>query len=418
MTSPHTDVVVLGAGVIGLSAALSLLERGRSVRVLEAATVGAGSSHGNCGTLTPSHAPPLAAPGVIRKALGWMLAPDAPLYIRPRWDPALWSWLLKAAARSNPRDWQASARAKAALLNHSRGLFAPRLAEWGIACEFEQNGLLYAFRSERGLQEVLDSLPDLRELGIEVAHWDRAAIREREPSLREGTVGGVYFPGDASLRPDRYVAGLADAVRRRGGHIDEQWRVRGVRSDAGQWEAQADDGRRVRGRQLLIALGAWSPLLARNLAVPMPIQPGKGYSITFERAPAVAPRHALVLKERSVCVTRWGSGFRLGSTMEFSGYDSRLTPARLDALCRAAAEYLESPVDAPRVEEWYGWRPMTWDDLPIIGALPGHAGAFAATGHGMLGVSMSLGTAELVAALMCGQAAAVDPAPYSPARFA
>ena len=134
----------------------------------------------------------------------------------------------------------------------------------------------------------------------------------------------------------------------------------------------------------MLALGAWSPRLARTLDLRLPIQPGKGYSITYER-PARCPRIPLVCKERSVCVTAWSSGYRLGSTMEFAGFDASLNRTRLDALERGAGEYLHEPVGPRRLEEWYGWRPMTWDDLPIIGRSPRHPNLVLATGHGMLG---------------------------------
>ena len=125
-----------------------------------------------------------------------------------------------------------------------------------------------------------------------------------------------------------------------------------------------------------------------------------------------------MLFERSVCVTAWDSGYRLGSTMEFSGYDRTLNRRRLDALERSAAEYLHEPVGPVKREEWFGWRPMTWDDLPIIGRVPGRDRLWLATGHGMLGVSMSTGTATLVADLICGRESAIDPTPYAPQRFA
>jgi D-amino-acid dehydrogenase len=147
------------------------------------------------------------------------------------------------------------------------------------------------------------------------------------------------------------------------------------------------------------------------------MQPGKGYSITYDR-PALAPKQPVVLYERSVCVTTWDSGYRLGSTMEFSGYDTSLNRRRLDALERGAREYLHEPVGPVKREEWFGWRPMTFDDLPIIGAVPGHRHLWLATGHGMLGVSMSTGTAQLVADLVCARTPRIDPLPYSPQRFA
>jgi D-amino-acid dehydrogenase len=172
-----------------------------------------------------------------------------------------------------------------------------------------------------------------------------------------------------------------------------------------------------RAREIVLALGAWSPALGRELGIAIPVQPGKGYSITYER-PAVCPRIPLTLKERSVCVTAWADGYRLGSTMEFAGYDSSLNRHRLDALVRGASEYLIEAEGPRRVEEWYGWRPMTWDDLPIIGRAPRYANLTLATGHGMLGVTLSAITGLLVSEIVCGRPPSVDPTPYLPSRFA
>jgi D-amino-acid dehydrogenase len=171
---------------------------------------------------------------------------------------------------------------------------------------------------------------------------------------------------------------------------------------------------------VVLAVGAWSPRLARRLDVPFlarAMQPGKGYSITYDR-PLLAPRRPLTLQERSVCASIWGSGYRLGSTMEFSGFDTTLNRRRLDALERAAREYLHEGVGPARREEWFGWRPMTVDDVPLLGPVPGRPRQWLATGHGMLGVSMSIATADLVADLVCGRTPALDPAPYRPERFA
>ena len=166
----------------------------------------------------------------------------------------------------------------------------------------------------------------------------------------------------------------------------------------------------------MFALGAWSPLLARQLDLRIPIQPGKGYSITYDR-PQRCPRIPLTLKERAVCVTAWNSGYRLGSTMEFAGYDDSLNRTRLDALRRGAAEYLHEPEGPRVVEEWYGWRPMTYDDLPILGRAGGMQNLVLATGHGMLGVTMSAATGLLISELVTGQAPTLDLASFSPTRF-
>ena len=135
-------------------------------------------------------------------------------------------------------------------------------------------------------------------------------------------------------------------------------------------------------------------------------------------APEVVPKRPLTLREVSVCVTAWGSGFRLGSTMEFSGYDTTLNERRLGALERGARKYLHHPVGAELRERWFGWRPMSRDDIPLIGRAPGHSNLWLATGHGMMGVGMSAGTAQMLADLMAGRPSALDMAPFSPQRFA
>jgi D-amino-acid dehydrogenase len=417
MTPRDDDVLILGAGVIGLSCALELLKAGRGVTLVDAGRIGAGASHGNCGTITPSHATPLAAPGMVPKALRWMLQPDAPLYVKPRFDPALAAWLLRFAARCNPRDFRRSGLAKAALLNASRLQLEATIRNEGLQCEFEPSGLVYVYRDPASLAGAAELIASLREFGVRAELLDGARLEREEPALRAGVAGGVHFPDDAVLRPDRYVAELARRVRERGGVVIEDCAASGFeRARDGRVSAVRTRLGERRAAEIVFACGAWTARFARELGLRLPVQPGKGYSITFSR-PALAPSRPLVLRERSVCVTAWGSGYRLGSTMEFSGYDATLNRVRLDALTRGAAEYLREPVGSEVHEEWYGWRPMTWDDLPIIGRPRGIPNLMLATGHGMLGVSMSSATGRLVADLVCGRAPPLDPAPYSPRRF-
>lgn len=417
MAQTRDDILILGAGVIGLSCALELLRAGRGVTVIDAGRIGGGSSHGNCGTITPSHSTPLAAPGMIGKALGWMLQPDAPLYVKPRFDPKLMRWLLRFAARCNARDYRASARPKAAMLRLSRELLEQNVVDEGLECEFRASGLVYVYREASQLDRALGLIDDLREFDIRADVLDSQQLAQQEPALLPGLEGGIHFPDDASLRPDRLVAELARRVRERGGQIIEQRAATGFNRDADGSITSVETAQGpCRAQQIIFACGAWSPLLAEQLDVRIPIQPGKGYSITYSR-PARAPTRPLVLRERSVCVTAWSSGYRLGSTMEFSGYDASLNRVRLDALARSASLYLHEPVGAERQEEWFGWRPMTWDDLPIIGAAARVPNLMLATGHGMLGVSMSAASARLVTDLVTGSEPVLDPQPYSPRRF-
>lgn len=412
-----SDVLILGGGVIGLACAYYLLEAGRGVTVLEQGTAGCGSSHGNCGTLTPSHATPLAMPGMIMSALRALARPDAPLRIAPRLDPALWLWLFGFARRCNWRDFRAATRAKAPLLVYSRRLIEELIRKESLDCEFAASGALYVFRDGRAFEHSIWLPRALAEIGLPIETLDAAHVHAMEPALKPGVVGAYLSPGDAHLRPDRYVAGLARLVRAKGGTIEEGARIEAIEREGARVTRVRTSRGDFSARDVVLALGAWSPKLARQVGLDLPIQPGKGYSITYTR-PTMCPRIPLVLKERSICVTAWSSGFRLGSTMEFAGYDTSLNRTRLDALRRGAAEYLHEPEGVQVTEEWYGWRPMTPDDLPILGRAPRMDNLVLATGHGMLGVSMSAITGLVVSEVITGKAPSLDLAPYTAARFA
>jgi len=412
----RNDVLILGGGVIGLACALYLLRAGRGVTVLEQGRAGGATSHGNCGTITPSHAVPLAMPGMIAQGLRWLLKPDAPFRIAPRLDFALFEWLLQFAHRCNWSDFKRITAHKAPLLRLSRAALEELIRDERLDCEFEPVGTLNVYRDARAF-EASRWLPEaLRACDLPIEVLDGAQCRAREPALNDSIVGGYFNPFDAHLRPDRYAAELARAVRARGGRIEESTRIEGFRLDGARIGAVRTERGEFAGGEVLLALGSWSPLLARQLDLRLPIQPGKGYSITYTR-PQRCPRIPLALKERAVCVTGWQSGYRLGSTMEFAGYDASLNRTRLDALRRGAAEYLHEPEGGEIVEEWYGWRPMTYDDLPILGRAARVQNLTLATGHGMLGVTMSAATGLLLGELLCGRPPPLDLAPFSPARF-
>lgn len=417
MNDLRSDVLILGGGVIGLSCALHLLKAGARVRVLEQGMPGCGASHGNCGTITPSHAAPLTMPGMVGVALRSMVRADAPFYLNPRMDGPRLRWLVGFARRCNWKDFERAAQARAAILRRSRGLIADLVQDEKLDCEFAEAGVLYAYRThsqmthdEQHHAELLDRL------GIPVQRLRGEEVEAMEPALKQGVRGGLFHPGDARLRPDRYVAELARLVRERGGVIETGAKIEHLETNDRHITHAVTSQGDFAGDRVVLALGAWSPLIGRQLGLRLPMQPGKGYSLTYTR-PTHVPRHPLVLCEAKVCVTTWESGFRLGSTMEFSGYAEGLNRKRMDALRRGAAAGLRESEGPVIQEEWWGWRPMSVDEVPIIGPSTRWSNLHLATAHGMLGVSMSAATGELVAAQIRGGTPAIDPLPYAPARF-
>jgi D-amino-acid dehydrogenase len=415
-TPARQDVILVGGGIIALTAALALLERGRSVTILEQGELGRGSSWANCGLITPSHAAPLALPGAVAGALGSLFKKDAPVYVKPRLDPALLRWGLAFARRCKPHLVAEAMAAKAAILTLSRRLLEELIVREKLDCEWQPLGLLIVYRHAESVEASRALYEQIAAAGVPFRWVDGAELARLEPALRPGMAGARFFEVDGHLRPDRYVREVARLVRARGGVIEEGCQVVGL-AEAADGSAEVTTTRGLfRAGAAVLTAGAWSPRFARQLGLRIPIQPGKGYTVTTARPP-IAPRYPLLFEERKVAITPWASGFRVGSTMELAGYDTSLNPTRLAALWRGAHEFLRDAEAAGEREEWYGWRPMTPDDLPLIGRVPGRRALWISAGHNMLGMSMANASAEQLAAELCGEAPPLDPAPFRPDRF-
>lgn len=419
MSSGPRHAAVIGGGVIGMACAYDLARAGWRVTLVDQGRVGAGASRGNCGLVCPSHVLPLAEPGMVARGLAALFQKNAPLAIRLRPDPALWSWLIHFALRCNARDMIEAARGIQPLLESSLDLYQEWIGHESLDCEWERKGLLFAYRSRDALEAYAPTDRLLTEsFHCPAQRYDGEALRELEPALKPGLAGGWYYPDDAHLRPDRLLDSWRRVLEGLGVTILENAGLRGFRRRNGQAVAAELEGRSeaLPADGFVVATGAWTPKLNHVLHCKVPIQPGKGYSLTMPR-PRICPAIPVIFPETRVAVTPFRSGYRLGSTMEFAGYDSSIHPARLRLLCDGAAPYLLEPVCDPIEETWFGWRPMTWDSLPIIDRVPGLANVVLATGHNMLGLSMAPATGRLVAELLSDRPPFLDLSPYRLSRF-
>jgi D-amino-acid dehydrogenase len=411
------QVVVVGGGVIGAACAYYLTRAGWAVTLLDRGEFGRGCSHGNCGFVCPSHVLPLAAPGAFGMALRSLLRRDAPFRVKPRFDPALWAWLYRFARRCNRRDMVAAGRAIQALLNSSRRLYDALLKEEAIDCEWEARGLLFVFQTPAAMEHYAQTDRLLREsFGLSAIRFDSEALVQREPALKPGLAGGWLYETDAHLRPDRLMASWRRVLEARGVTVRTHCELQSLLPAQGRARAAVTAQGELPADAFVIATGAWTPLLAEHLGCRVPIQPGKGYSLTMPR-PARCPSLPLILEEHRVAVTPLRSGYRLGSTMEFAGYDATLDRRRLDLLRQGASHYLHEPYGEVVEEEWFGWRPMTYDGKPIIDRSPARENVWIAAGHNMLGLSMAPATGKLIAELLDDRPPHVDPTPYAASRF-
>jgi D-amino-acid dehydrogenase len=416
MPAPKS-VVVIGGGVIGAACAYYLSRRGVAVTIIDQNAFGSGCSHANCGYVCPSHVLPMAAPGAVWMGLKALVARNSPLKIHPRLDPALWSWLWQFTRCCNAKQMVSAGKAIQALLASSRHLYDELISDERIECEWEAKGLLFVFQTAAAFEHyaTTDELIG-REFGIRAKRLSGDELTALEPALKPGLPGAWLNESDAHLRPNRLMAELKRVLLARGVAIREHCRATSIVRENGRARAVKTADGEIEADALVVAAGALAPTWSRELGCRLPIQPGKGYSITMPR-PNRCPAVPMIFEEHRVAVTPFRSGFRLGSTMEFAGYDTSLRAGRLELLKAAARLYLHEPLAEPVQEVWYGWRPMTPDSLPIIGPSPALPNVWIAAGHNMLGLSMAPATGRLVAELIAGESPHIEPQPYLAGRF-
>lgn len=411
------QVVVIGGGVVGAACAYYLARAGKQVTVVDRGTIGGACSHGNCGYISPSHVLPLNRPGAVAKTLKSMLNKNSAFYLPPRLDLSLWGWLMKFARRCNAHDMKVTGHVLHGLLDASAKLYHELFESELTDCNWEHRGLLFVFKTE----EEFNAYAAINRLLTEefdtpATTLDGKQLTQLEPTLLDGLAGAYHYLMDGHVRPDRLmdawqrrIESLGVEIRERCEVKDlivEQGRCRAIRTSAGELEAET----------FVLAAGAWSPQLTRSLGCSLPIQPGKGYSITMSR-PALCPKIPMILEEYHVAITPFHDGYRIGSTMEFAGFNETLNRSRLNLLRRGAGDYLREPFGNTVEEEWFGFRPMSCDGLPFIGPAPAAKNVIVAAGHSMLGVSLATGTGKLVSQLVTGEQPIVDPQPLRVERY-
>ena len=410
------DVTVVGGGIVGLCVAEALQRRDADVCVLERGRCGAQASAGNAGWITPGLSTPIPAPGVVPRALRWMLDPGSPLLVRPTLRPSFLRWSWDFWRSTSPRRYRAG---MAALVPLGRRVLAAydALRDNGVSFEMHADGLLFVAHHERVLEAELAALRAQQALGFtgRVQELSAAEARALEPALSDAVVGGILAADERHVRPETVTAGLSERLREGGTQVREHVPVERIERDGGGWALHAP-GEVVRSERVVVAVGARSGAMLAPLGVRLPLEGAKGYSFT-DTAPPVRPRRPLYLLESKVGVSPYDAAVRFAGTLELGSRDLEVDGRRLRALDSAGARYLDGWYASVGRKEWAGMRPLLPDGLPAIGAVPGHPGLFVATGHAMLGVTLAPVTAELLAPGILGERPAPELAPFAVGRF-
>ena len=411
------SIIVVGAGHIGIACAHYLSRDGFDVTVIDQGEVGGACSQANCGFLVPSHVLPLTRPDAISEGLLSVIQPHAAFRIKPQFRRSLLRWMLEFGLRCTHRRMLEAAHVLQAILDASIAEYRVLLADPQLDSDWQQNGMLLVFRSEKALGEFADTDALLtRELGVTARYLAADELAEFEPALLDDLAGAYFYEDDSHLRPDRLNASWSGLLRERGVRFVENCRLDQISKGNGEITGLVTSQGTMNADRYVFATGAWSGKWSIDLECDIPVEPGKGYSVTMTR-PATMPSHAMLMPEKHIGVTPFADGYRIASMMEFAGFDTSIPPFRIRQLKDSARPFLKEPAGPAVEDRWYGWRPMTWDSLPIIGRLPTIKNALLATGHNMLGLTLAPVTGKLVADLVCERPSDLPVEALSPQRF-
>ena len=415
------SVIICGGGIIGLSCAYYLAREGWRVTVVERNAEGADScAHGSAGYISPSHVVPLAAPGMVWKGLKWMLSSRSPFYIKPRLDSDLmrWGWLFARACT------QAHTRRAAPVLRDlclgGRKLFVELADITGNAFELKTEGLLNLCQTQEGLDHEAHGLAAIaNELGVEAQVLDARQTAALEPGAKLAVAGSVYFPIDAHVTPRRLMPALTGLLKEMGVKFAWNTSVYGWRAEGGRIAGVSTTSGDLYADEYVLAGGSWSPSMVAGLGVRLPMQPGKGYSLTIPQ-PRFQLTKSLILTERRVAVTPMGEQLRFGGTMEISGHSDSVRPERVEQIIAGAQAFFPemTAADFAGIKPWFGYRPVSPDGLPYIGRMGRYANLSTASGHAMLGLTMAPISGLLISEILTGRKPSVDLALLNPNRFA
>jgi D-amino-acid dehydrogenase len=400
-------IIVLGAGVIGVTSAWYLAAAGHEVAVVERRdAAGLETSFANGGQISAGHAEPWAKPSVVPKLLSWLGREDAPLLFRPRADRAQWEWGLRFLLECFPGRFQRHSRTLAGLAMHSRECLRALRAQLGIRYDHLERGILQFATNERDLEALTRHAEATQALGIRRQVKSAGECFALEPALRDSrdrVLGGVYNPSDESGDAYRFTAELARHAARRGVGFRFGSGVTAIEAAGGQVNGiRLHDGETLAADAYVVSLGSYSPLLLAPLGIRIPVYPLKGYSITLPLGPkeaAAAPSVSLTDEAFKIVISRLGNRLRAAGTAELTGYDTSVNPARCAAIANRVRDLFPALSGVSAVDNWSGLRPATPNNVPVIGRTR-LKNLFLNTGHGTLGWTLACGSASVLADLM------------------
>lgn len=412
-------VIVIGAGIAGLAAAYYLNKNGMAVTVCEKGNGEDNCSYGNAGLIAPRHVIPLSSPGVISQGLRWMLKTESPFYIKPRLNKELISWIWKFRKASTRKHVKKAGPVLRDMLFRNQDLLIDLEKKESMSFGFQRNGHLTLCNTEKGLKEAAEKAQKASALEVPTEVLSAEEVQEMEPNMRMNIQGAVYYPKDAHLHPGTLMNQLKYLLQKQGVNFRFNTEIIDINEKS---ERKVDlissDHQKLSGTQVVLCSGAWTPELMKRLNFKLPIQAGKGYSITLNN-PSNVPQINFLLAEKKVAVTPMMGNLRFAGTMEIVGRDKSITSAKIIALKKSVIQYLPEYAmeDLDDQDVWVGLRPCSPDGLPYVGKIEPYRNIFISTGHSMVGMSLSFASGEIISQLITEGRAKLSHPMMDPNRY-
>lgn len=413
-----SHVLIIGAGIVGLSSAYYLQKQGHQVTVLDKGEVTDSCSFGNAGMIVPSHFVPLASPGMVQQGIRWMFNSKSPFYVRPSADLSLINWGLKFLKSANSGHVARSAVPLRDLSLLSKQLFERLAAEPGFEFELKNNGILAFYKTEKVAEEEAHLAGKAKELGLDMGVLNAAECQLLQPDLQLDVLGAVHYRCDGHLYPQKLMGALVHYLEHNGVNIVRGSEVSRIEQNGKEITKVFTGERAWKADHYVLASGSWSPAVAKMMDIRVPLMPGKGYSF-MESEPEQRMTIPALLCEARVAITPMNGSIRYSGTMELDKINQRVNMQRVKGIVEAVPKYFSNlHPQLPAAEQvWFGFRPSSPDGLPYIGHSAKLKNLVVATGHGMMGLSLGPATGALVSQLISGQQTDIDIKAFSPSRF-
>ncbi|HMX36985.1 MAG TPA: FAD-dependent oxidoreductase [Ferruginibacter sp.] len=411
-------VTIVGAGVIGLCSAYYLQKEGYEVTVIERGDITDGCSFGNMGYISPSHFIPLASPGIIAEGIRHMLSSSSPFYIKPRLNWDLLQWGYHFWRNCNAATVKRNAPHLNNILHLSRYLINDMRDEIGDTFEMEEIGCLMMCKQEKTLQHEFHLADDAEKFGLQVERLRRNEVQQLETDVEVDVAGAVLFKDDCHFDPGKMITALKKHLESNGVRFQLHTTVTGFEKQNNRVTAVLTDKGKTDADELIVATGSWLPVVMRMMGIRLLLQPGKGYSHTYDHVEKNL-KYPAILVDGRCAITPWKQRLRIGGTMELSGINNRVLIKRMQGIYESARNFYPGlTIDFPPADKiWNGLRPVTPDGLPYIGRVNNFENVIVAGGHAMLGISEGTGTGKLVSEITQHKTTSVDISAFKPQRY-